>query len=255
MNNPLIQVSFKKEDAAMWVKLKEQGWNEEPFVTHISIFGDTPLTIAVVAAPEYVEKLIKMGSDIDHVRYDGSSVLSLALEFNPSQVLPLLKAGASINLIKDNCFPLQSAWYSSNVLKVWPILKEFGLDVTLSPQGAEWGYLGTSCHHQPTLVPEIIEMGAGLNFVNVFGYTPLMEAAIHNPQLIPLLIEKGADIHFMNDEGLTVFDVSKECIEQEGDWKAWDILQGFINQGLREKMEDSIPKSQKDTYRPPLLRL
>ena len=64
----------------------------------------------------------------------------------------------------------------------------------------------------------MLENGADVNAVDMFGMTPLMQAATYNsnPKILRTLIENGADVAAKNKEGKTALDYAERNEKLKG---------------------------------------
>ncbi len=98
------------------------------------------------------------------------------------------------------------------------------------------------------IVKFLINKGADINKQGIYGWTPLMSAAIYgHKDIVAFLLSCGADANVKNRDGETVFDIAKNStnknmtkIIEEGLKKYQENIKKELSKYLSEVLEDIV---------------
>lgn len=91
----------------------------------------------------------------------------------------------------------------------------------ISIRATEKGSKNTYLHYASKLgsvkfVEAFIGQGAPVNAVNIYGYTPLMEAAVHgHSEIVRILLKNGATIDLKDNNGKTALEMAESNNHRE----------------------------------------
>ncbi len=98
-------------------------------------------------------------------------------------------------------------------------LISFGVDVNAHDKAQEWTALHFAARDQkPKIVEALIEGGAQIDPVDIFGDTPLWRCVMissPNEKVVKLLLEHGADPDKRNHAGVSPRDIATNSDDQE----------------------------------------
>ena len=173
----------------------------------------TPLMIAVVNLRlETVSKLLELGADISAVDFEGNSALHMACVYNILNIIgaELISRGADINQRNNQgATPLMCIAQQGHPETVRSLL-ELGADVNVVDV-----YGNTALHWAcakgdfPLIAEILVSNGANINQRENQGITPLMAAVmVGHIEAARKLLELGADTHVLDMEGKSALHFS-----------------------------------------------
>lgn len=177
-------------------------------------FSSTPLAEACIySETEIVKLLIEAGADVNpvaNITVWNRLPLCLAIERkNRSIVKKLLKAGADVN--KYDVFTGVRPIHQATMIgfhEIFDLLIKYGGDINSEASGLD---PSTALHYavsrgnpKTKTVKKLISFGSNLNSRDLYGRTPLHNAAWCGwNKIVKLFIEKGAEIDAGDFEGIT----------------------------------------------------
>ncbi|ESO82392.1 hypothetical protein LOTGIDRAFT_134675, partial [Lottia gigantea] len=194
--------------------------------------GDTPLMCVVkkiFPIDILMNYCLERGADVNLRNKKGQTLLMIVAANNKIQIFQqLIDAGADVNIrSQDGRTALQ--FLDPYNLLIVDILVEAGCDVNVKCLENGETILSAAimmkATHSPTsdIVAKLITAGSNVNASDVYGYTPLMQAAFcKDLDSIRLLIQHGADLKHKDMDGNTLIN---HCLQNENKGKsAKDIL-------------------------------
>ena len=212
-------------------------------------YGDTPLHIAALVDNEKIAQLliergadlevqngsfytplmraglkvttvlVENGADINFVSRNGqSTALSIALMWKEKEVGEyLLKCGAKIPKKGNLKFRINliSATKKGIIQYLDKCLME-GLDPLYSGESQSSLFHYAAQSNSTELLDKLLKLGVPHNRTNIFGWTPLHNAAYYGNQVtVEWFIKKGADINTRTTDGKTPYNLAREAKKTE----------------------------------------
>ncbi|ESO82391.1 hypothetical protein LOTGIDRAFT_62841, partial [Lottia gigantea] len=228
-----------------------------------SMYNQTSLVMAAcLNVPDLVKYFIENGADLTSCDSKKNTALHYLCK-NPEtkdsidciqRIVEKIKIANCLQIIDSQNVrsktPLYFAVKSGNA-QIVDILVEAGCDVTETRPNNTYTILSVAIFMKAILNPtsdivaKLITAGSNVNASDVYGYTPLMQAAsCKDLDSMKLLIQHGADIHSENcgGDGIVDYCLRYRYIERCERISAKDVLELVHKTGARLKIDDIAEK-------------
>ena len=192
---------------------------------------------------DQVNKMIKLGLDINKPDDDGTTPLLVATIYDHLNVVEaLLNEGVNMETVDDEMKKTALYWAAEKGhLDILVALIEKGANVNHADDFKSTPLLMAAEEGHVDVVRALIDSGANIDNADNYDTTPLISAAqFGNTEVVRVLVDAGANIEHTNKDGKTALDVAQYM----GDYDVVEILTNQSGGSKKRKTRKSKPKQK-----------